>query len=614
MANGDLVARLRLDSKEFDNSISRSRRQVNDFQRNTDSFASAGIKAFAGFAGGVLAGAATLETFNKFMNSTQTTADFLNNNMLAASETVDAFFRSLNSGDWSAFANGFVDAYKNMKEFADLMDELDDKKLSLSYIKAEDMTDLARFEEIAKDTTKSYEERINATQNYEGVVNHLAKKTKETLQFELRTLNKNYASASGLDIKTDDLKYFFRHTNFSGELTSKASSAYNEYVKLNNEAEKLKKNAEYDAKQFGYDPSRQAQKEYIERKKIADLYRKENEFLIKQGWLAEDGDERRKKTVETLKEQLTAEEELYRQQIKADKIRKNVTKGEDSATKSATSTTKEKTKEVETKEGSIADIERKLTKLKNDLKNATTDEARRLITIQINHLEGVLAEINAKIKKFSVQNILDSNSKVNGKQTKFRNATDDIRSGYVNTKDLFNLGDDNKEQQSTTLDYLTGMRDLMYQVGNASSAASSNWLGYVGNVLAGVEQLIPQLWALLGINTHLAVVNQATKPFPLNVIAMLGTVSALGSALASVPKFAEGGIVPGNSFSGDKIMASVNSGEMILNKGQQANLFNMLNSGSVGGSSAGAGEVQFKVQGKDLVGVLTNYNNKFSRI
>ena len=43
------------------------------------------------------------------------------------------------------------------------------------------------------------------------------------------------------------------------------------------------------------------------------------------------------------------------------------------------------------------------------------------------------------------------------------------------------------------------------------------------------------------------------------------------------PVFAEGGIVPGNSFSGDNVPALVNSGEMILNQGQQQTLFGIAN-------------------------------------
>lgn len=47
-------------------------------------------------------------------------------------------------------------------------------------------------------------------------------------------------------------------------------------------------------------------------------------------------------------------------------------------------------------------------------------------------------------------------------------------------------------------------------------------------------------------------------------------------------KFEDGGIVPGNSFSGDKVQARVNSGEMILNREQQANLFGLINGGGAG--------------------------------
>ena len=43
------------------------------------------------------------------------------------------------------------------------------------------------------------------------------------------------------------------------------------------------------------------------------------------------------------------------------------------------------------------------------------------------------------------------------------------------------------------------------------------------------------------------------------------------------PSFATGGIVPGTSYSGDRVQANVNSGEMILNAQQQRNLWDMAN-------------------------------------
>ena len=82
-------------------------------------------------------------------------------------------------------------------------------------------------------------------------------------------------------------------------------------------------------------------------------------------------------------------------------------------------------------------------------------------------------------------------------------------------------------------------------------------------------------------------------------------VSGVLSAFAAIPKFEWGGIVGGSSFSGDKVLARVNSGEMILNKGQQANLFSMLN--NTQGSNS---EVKFKIEGTNLVGVLDKFKRK----
>jgi hypothetical protein len=48
--------------------------------------------------------------------------------------------------------------------------------------------------------------------------------------------------------------------------------------------------------------------------------------------------------------------------------------------------------------------------------------------------------------------------------------------------------------------------------------------------------------------------------------------------IPEIPRFAQGGIVGGNSKTGDKILARVNSGELILNEKQQRNLDNQLDS------------------------------------
>lgn len=58
--------------------------------------------------------------------------------------------------------------------------------------------------------------------------------------------------------------------------------------------------------------------------------------------------------------------------------------------------------------------------------------------------------------------------------------------------------------------------------------------------------------------------------------------AAVDASKPQAPKFEQGGIVPGSSYSGDNMLARVNSGEMILNQQQQAQLFNQANGGGGG--------------------------------
>lgn len=88
----------------------------------------------------------------------------------------------------------------------------------------------------------------------------------------------------------------------------------------------------------------------------------------------------------------------------------------------------------------------------------------------------------------------------------------------------------------------------------------------------------------------------------------LGQLMAMIAAVKSAAGFATGGIVGGTSYTGDRQLIRVNSGEMILNGQQQARLFSMINSGG------GGSEVTFRIAGQQLVGVLNNYNNKMGKV
>ena len=97
----------------------------------------------------------------------------------------------------------------------------------------------------------------------------------------------------------------------------------------------------------------------------------------------------------------------------------------------------------------------------------------------------------------------------------------------------------------------------------------------------------------------------AKLPFPANLVAIAAGVGAVLAALASMSKFAKGGIVGGNSSVGDKNIIRANSGEMILTKGQQTTLFNAIRSGNLGSSGG-----EWKVRGCDLIKVIDNTRSR----
>lgn len=100
----------------------------------------------------------------------------------------------------------------------------------------------------------------------------------------------------------------------------------------------------------------------------------------------------------------------------------------------------------------------------------------------------------------------------------------------------------------------------------------------------------------------------AKLPFPWNIVAIGGAIAAAIAAFAVIPKFAGGGIVTGGPSSGDKILARVNAGEMILNGRQQSNLFEAINSGKIGSSQGQSIHIGFdKVRGSDIYLSLKNY-------
>lgn len=172
-----------------------------------------------------------------------------------------------------------------------------------------------------------------------------------------------------------------------------------------------------------------------------------------------------------------------------------------------------------------------------------------------------------------------------------------------------------KERMESVSSAVGSFGSAFNSLGEAIGGTGGAMLEMAGQTMQAVAQIIPQIVALIGAKEGEALASGTASasglPFPANIAAIASIIATITALFASFAgKFADGGIISGGSFHGDKLLARVNAGEMILNQSQQAALFRALD----GGYSSSSGKVEFEISGSKLKGVLRNYDNKLSKI
>ena len=237
----------------------------------------------------------------------------------------------------------------------------------------------------------------------------------------------------------------------------------------------------------------------------------------------------------------------------------------------------------------IKEIDDNIRKLQNDLQTASKGDA---------------AGINGQIDRLQE---LRATYEEAGREAKagfdtFRNGWGDIKnlSGGIDSITQALEGNGNAWQKVTGIvdgfiQICDSLKAIVEIINMLSSAAKSHTAAKEAEAITTEAATVATTadTAATEANTIAATANTAAKsgeavaeatssgaklPFPMNLAAIAAGVAAVVGALAIVGSFATGGIVGGNSPNGDKLLARVNSGEMILNRGQQQRLFALLNS------------------------------------
>lgn len=144
--------------------------------------------------------------------------------------------------------------------------------------------------------------------------------------------------------------------------------------------------------------------------------------------------------------------------------------------------------------------------------------------------------------------------------------------------------------------------DLGKAIGKAFLTSAGQFLQQLGKFMITTASLWKGFQEALVKNPYLAV------GLGVAAVAAGAALTAYASKGPQPEKFATGGIVGGSSFVGDRVPALLNSGEMVLNKQQQANLFAMANGRTNSGNGMGY-IAETRISGRDLQILLKHAGN-----
>lgn len=600
----DLVTRLLLNSSQFDNNIRRSTQQVQQFQQ-----VGRNITATIGRFAGVLGIAMTAgEAFNKVLNSSQTLGDMTASNMAALKTSVDEFFYSLGSGNLSNFLTGLGDMIDKAKEAYAALDQLGNTQISYGVFSAKSQSEIADAQYIAKNKFAPADQR-NAAFDKWRITLQEQQAANIRLQEELINSASKAVEArtnANITVTMEDMLKAFEADLLDpakrDEVKSRAKNGTANY-----QANAKRKDWSQEQKDALAESQKQNLIIHTMLEKYSDDELKDIAAKIQQYYQLNSA---LKSTAREYNE--TANE--YNNSMAKMEGFKSVESLEGFKVFTGTTTNKTEVKlpvKPVIPAGSLAELDAQIASVRKELNLAISNEDRIRINAELEALTEQKRVIEFQYKYPNAPNVEldDKRDGLAGMVSKPEMPTSLPK--FKNPITNKNIKLNNEYAQS-----LGAIASIMGSVTNMTNEGAAAWLSWGANLISAIAAAIPQILALTTAKKGEAIANGVASAAQTPLVGWLlagAAAAAVVAALASIPSFSTGGIFAGNSTIGDMNLARVNAGEMILNNRQQRNLFNLLNgNGTTVGS--GGGQVEFKIKGKELVGVLANYNNKTAKV
>ena len=593
----DIVTRLLLKTNDFDANLNKSKKNVNGFQSDIAKMSGVAVSGVMKFAGVLGIAVTASEGFNKVMNSSQTLGDEYARTMDGLKGGVDQFFYSIGSGDWTPFMSGLSETIRLAREAYNAMDQLGNTKMSFSYFDAKNQAIVQEQITILKDKDSTEEQKKAARElldktlkDQDEIVGQYKRRSNNAVQAMVKAaIGLDGVDVSGIDI---DKVLKLDVSSAGDEQKAQLAKQYKDFV---DEYDRLKAKfttyetvgsgmnvhtvATTDAKALG-----EAISPMLAKYQDAIQY---NAILVKKSdeWL----------------------QNLINVSAAAEAAGRNLSSMTKAANRASQSGTGGNPPKEKPKEGSIAWYDSEISDLNKKLIAETDMQARATIQATINELEQKKVKLKFVVDQEAFK-IAHGEMKDGALPIPIKPTYDKVPTHGKTGKDFKLPKHDplfKKEDIDLNQEYAESLANISGVVGSMSGLFDDNTasvLQWGVSFLSTVGQAIPKILEMSGVkqadtivtneNTTAELANGASRvisahagiPF-VGIALGLAGVAAIIAAMSSMPKYATGGIVPGTSFTGDKVPALLNSGEMILNGSQQSNLFRMLNSGLYGSLS-----------------------------
>lgn len=593
MAKYSLITQLMLNTGDYQKGINKMKKETQQFA-NTVEGISKGAKYLGGLAAGFLAVGTATAVASKLINATTDSGDNFAATMEGMKQATDEFFIRIATGNFDNLLQGLKDAAELGENYANILDLIQDRKRSLTATESVLNKEIAELNEIYSNKTNSKDERLQA-------LDEIIKKEKELENYKLKIANEQYNASLSLMLKKKDW-------------TQQEQKDIEELLLTFNDADEL----------------RAAAVEYAEQKSNANI---KGDYGYGSAAAVNIMKERSLKYLSKLTDEQKLKYEKYFEILTMYTTKGDVTIDNFvqnfANLNNIISESQQKINGLVKKKSSLElGIGENDEKLEKETEQLAEQEALLQLKWQYQEKYNKAIDRLGEITKKNKIGLPDANRNI----TVTKNSKGE-KAGYMQLSEVIKIDEENLKTRaeiaaeqfaesfnsevgyiledglsSTLFDAVMNMGEIM------ANGEGADWgeliLGNLVTVLQKLGQLaIAAGVATLGIKKAFEDLNGVPAIVAGTALIALaaGTKAALKKQSENFKGYATGGIIGGYSFSGDNQLIRVNSGEMVLNKSQQSQLFAIANGASVGG-----GSVEFEIRGDKLYGVLNNYGKKLN--